>query len=150
MAKKSSMAKDAGATTKKAAPKAAVKKTAVKKAPKATAGTASKSGTPKASMKKAAPKAAAKSAPKKAAPKKAAAPKLNDRQVEFLNRIQGTGEAGYAPGKGEDKTITALATRKLVKKGKKNPETGKHHYTLSKAGEKHVGSSSTPSTSPSA
>jgi len=145
MAKKSSGATKDAATPKKAGTKAAVKKTAVKKAPKATAGTASKSGTPKAAVaKKVAPKAEVK-APKKAAPKKAAAPKLNERMVEFINRIHGTGEVGYAAGKGEDKTITALSTRKLVKRGKKNAD-GKHHYTLTKTGQKYVGGGTSPST----
>jgi hypothetical protein len=137
MAKKSSTASSG---TKKASPKAAVKKTAVKKAPKASAGTASKTGTPKATKKSAAKKSTA----KKSAPKKASAPKLNDRQVEFLKKIHGTGEAGYAAGKGEDKTIAALSTRKLVKRGKKNPATGKHHYMLTKVGQKQIPSASAP------
>jgi hypothetical protein len=141
MAKKSSGAAKDAATTPKAGKKAGVKKTAVKKATKPKAETASKSGTPKAAAKKSAPKAAAKTTTKKAAPKKAAGPKLNDRQVEFLKKIHGAGDAGYAAGKGDDRTLDALSTRKLVKKGKKNPTTGKHHHHLTKMGEKHAGSS---------
>ncbi len=44
----------------------------------------------------------------------------------------------------------ALITRKLLKKGAKNKETGNPHYMLTKAGEKHLatpakeGSSPTP------
>ena len=145
MAKKSSEStKDAAGSAKAGTKKAGVKKTAVKAAPtKAKAETATKSGTPKAAAKKAAPKAAA---TKKAAPKKAA-PKLNDRQLELLKKVKDSGEVGYAVGqKVEQRTIDALKERKLLK-GAKNKETGKHHYQVTKAGEKHLGGSSSAGTS---
>ena len=139
MAKKSSGTTKDAATTKKAGKKAGVKKTAVKKATKPKAETASKSGTPKAAPKKA---SAPKAATKKAAPKKAAGPKLTDRQVDFLKKIKEAPAPGFAMGqKAEERTLTALSERKLVKRGAKNKETGKHHYSLTKLGEKHSGSS---------
>ena len=138
MAKKSSGTTKDAATTPKAGKKAGVKKTAVKKAAKPKAETASKSGTPKASTKKS---AAPKGATKKAAPKKASAPKLNDRQLELLRRVHGAGANGYTSAKGEDRSLEALGTRKLIKRGAKNKETGKHPYSLTKAGEKLLGSS---------
>ena len=145
MAKKSSGAAKgvtpgSKAGNKAAVTKTAVTKTAVTKASKPKAETASKLGTPKAAAKKSAPKAAA-TTTKKAAPKKAASLKLSELHTSFLKKIHGAGETGYAAGKGEDKTIVALGTRKLVKKGKKNPATGKHHHHLTKLGEKHMGSS---------
>jgi hypothetical protein len=146
MAKKSSGGAKEAASTPKAGKKAAVKKTAVKAAAKPKAETASKSGTPKAAAKKAAPKAAAKTTTKKAAPKKAAGLKLSDLHVAFLKKIHGAGELGYAAGKGEDRTIDALGNRKLVKRGKKNAATGKHHHHLTKLGEKHMGSTGSAST----
>lgn len=150
MAKKSSDTTKDAATTKKAGAKAGVKKTAVKKASAPKAETASKSGTPKATTKASATKAAPKAAAtKKAAPKKAAGPKLNDRQIDFLKKIKDAGEAGYAVGqKVEERTIEALGTRKLVKRGAKNKETGKHHYSLTKLGEKSLGTGGTPEKSP--
>ena len=122
--------------------KAVVKKTAVKKAPVKKVEAVVKKTAPKAAVKKSAP-TAVKTTTKKPAPKKAA-PKLNDRQVEFLKKISGAGLDGYAPGKGEDKTLLALSTRKLVKRGKKNPSTGKHHYMVTKAGQKHSGAPAAP------
>lgn len=146
MAKKSSAAaKEAAAAPKASAKGAGVKKTAVTKAATPKAETASKSGTPKAPVataakKAAAPKAAAPTA-KKAAPKKAAGPKLSESQVGILKRIKDAGEAGYAIGqKVEERSITALSNHKLVKRGAKNKETGKHHYLLTKLGEKHTNS----------
>lgn len=93
---------------------------------------------------KAAPAAAKKAAASKpaAAPaatvKKTAAVKLNDRQREVLGRIKSAGESGYDAPKAEQRTIDALAERKLVKKGAKNKETGKAPYLVTKAGEKHL------------
>ncbi len=153
-AKKASGAtKEAAAKPKASTKKAPVKKTAVKKAGgKVAAETAAKSGTPKAAAKKAAPavKKAAVAAPKKAAPKKAAV-KLNDKQLEILKKVHAAGETGYPVGqKVEERTLEALITRKLLKKGAKNKETGKPHYMLTKTGEKHLatpakeGSSPTP------
>ena len=142
MAKKSSGTTKDTAAPKAAVKKSAVKKTAVKKAPVKKAEAAVKKSAPKAAVKKSAPKAV-KTTTKTPAPKKAA-PKLNDRQVEFLKKISGAGLDGYAPGKGEDKTLLALSTRKLVKRGKKNASTGKHHYMVTKAGQKHSGSPAAP------
>ncbi len=145
--KASESTKDAATTTKAGTKKAGVKKTPVKKATKAKAETATKSGTPKAAKKPAAKAAApaAAPAPKKAAAAKKAPVKLNDRQLEFLKKIKDSGEAGYSIGqKVEQRTIEALQDRKLLKKGPKNKETGKHHYMLTKAGEKHLTTSGTP------
>ena len=133
--------KTAAAPKKAAAVKAAPKKAAAPKAaaPKAAAPKAAVKATPKTAAPKtkaAAPKAAA---PKKAAPKKAAVVKLTDSQSDMLKKIHGTGEKGFpAEKKAEQKTLDALQTRKLVKKGAKNKETGHVHYTTSSAGKKHV------------
>ena len=71
--------------------------------------------------------------------KTAATIKLNDRQRDFLKKISGAGEAGYQIGeKVEQRTIEALVERKLVKRGAKNKETGKHPYMLTKAGQKQL------------
>jgi hypothetical protein len=141
MAKKSSTG-----SVKKAAPSAAPKASAKKAAPKkkAAAQTAAKTATPK--KKAAAPKAAAPKAAAAAAPKKKAAPlKLTDKQTEILKRIKDSGDNGYASAaKIEERTLEALKEKKLLKRGAKNKDTGKHHYTLTKTGEKHV---ATPSTS---
>jgi hypothetical protein len=111
------------------APKAGAKKSAVKKsAPKAKKATAKK-----APAKKAAPKKA--TGVKKATPKKAA-PKLNDKQKVILAKIAGV-PAGYIVGvKTEQRTIDALAERKLVKKGKK--VDGKATFQITKAGQKQL------------
>jgi hypothetical protein len=123
------------ASTKAATKKAATKKTATKKAPAVKAATASKSGTPKAGA-----------AGKKAAPKKAAAIKLTDRQLDLLKAVHGTKEAGYlADKKAEAKALESLATKKLIKKGAKDKASGHVRYHVSKAGEKHVASSSATS-----
>lgn len=130
-------ASSGAASTKAATKKAATKKTATatKKAPAVKAATASKSGTPKAGA-----------AGKKAAPKKAAAIKLTDRQLELLKTVHGTKEAGYlADKKAEAKALESLATKKLIKKGAKDKTSGHVRYHVSKAGEKHVASSSTTS-----
>jgi hypothetical protein len=139
MAKKSS-------SVKKEAPAAAVKAPAKKAAPKkkAAAQTAAKTATPK---KAAAPKAAApKKAAPAAAPKKKPAPlKLTDKQTEILKKIKDSGETGYtSAAKIEERTLEALKEKKLLKRGAKNKDTGKHHYTLTKTGEKHI---SAPATS---
>jgi hypothetical protein len=114
----------------------AVKKAATKKAaPK------------KAATKKAAPKKAAtkKAAPKKAAPKKAAPAKLTDNQRDLLKKVQTAGTVGLAAdNKAVTKSLEALKDKKLVKKGLKNKSTGHVHYHVSKAGEKHLGTSSSP------
>ncbi len=122
-------AKKTDATKKVGAKKAArpgVAKGSVK------AETGAKANTPKAAS-------ATKSAPPKGA-KKAAPIKLNDRQAEFLKRVQGSGETGYRVGKGEQRTIDALVERKLLKRGPKDKESGTYQYMISKTGEKHLGS----------
>jgi hypothetical protein len=83
-------------------------------------------------------KPAAKAAPARAA-KKVAPTKLNDRQLDLLKRVGDAGAAGYVAAKSpEQRSIDALVERKLLKKGAKNKATGKTHYLLSKAGQKHV------------
>ncbi len=129
------------APKKAAAKKAAPKKAAAKKAaPKKAA--AKKSAPKKTVVKKAAPK---KTAPKKAAPAKAkakaAAPKLSDKQLDILKKVGLAKDAGYTlAAKAEQKTLDALVTRKLVKKGAKDKATGKVPYVISKSGEKQLGS----------
>ena len=139
MAKKSEPAKkETTASATKAAPKKAAPKKAAPK--KATAQTAAKTATPKkAATAAAAPKKAAPAA----APKKKAAPiKLSDKQTEIMNRIKTSGDTGYASAaKIEERTLEALKEKKLLKRGAKNKDTGKHHYMLTKTGEKHLGSS---------
>ena len=102
--------------------------------------TAAKSATPKAAKKSAVPKSPA-AAPAKGAgvAKKAGEVKLNDRQRDFLKKIKEAAEPGYLVGeKIEQRTIEALVTRKLLKKGPKHKESGGFHYILTKAGEKHL------------
>lgn len=137
--KKSATPKKSSATasaTKAAPKKAALKKAApAKSAPAVKVGTASKAGTPKA--------AKGGAAPKKAAPKKAAVVKLTDRQLDLLKTVQGTRDQGYlADKKAEAKTLDALAGKKLIKKGAKDKTSGHVRYHVSKAGEKHIASSS--------
>ena len=102
-----------------------------KAAPAVATDTATKAETPKP---KAAPKAPAAAAPKKAAPVK-----LTDKQLEFLKQVRGPDQAGYlGEKKAELKTLEALLTRKLIKKGAKDKASGNFRYTVSKAGEKHL------------
>jgi hypothetical protein len=113
----------------KGAAKAAPKKAGAKRA---AAQTAVKAGTPKA-------KAAGKKAAKSAAPKKKApAVKITDKQRDLLQKIHGSGEAGYG-SKAEQKSIDSLHGKKLLKRGPKNKATGVHHYTVTKLGQKHLG-----------
>jgi hypothetical protein len=118
--------------------KAAPKKAAAKKkasAGSAVAETTAKVGTPKAT--------ATKKSAKKAAPKKAAAPvKLSDSQKKLLDAIHATKDEGYIAKKGEAKTLDSLSNKKLIKRGAKDKTSGSYRYTVSKAGEKHIGSSS--------
>lgn len=126
-------AKKSSATKTGTKKKTTTKKAATKRG--ASAETAAKSGTPKGTKgkKAGAPKAAG-------AAKKAAPIKLNDRQSELLRKVHGAGESGYTIGqKTEQRTIDALQERKLLKRGAKNKATGQHSYTLTKAGEKHLG-----------
>ena len=137
MAKKKAEATKSEATpTKAAAPK---KKAAPKKAEAAPAAEAStKAAAPKKTA--AAPKVAQAAAPTKAAAPKAAPVKLNDTQRDFLKKIKEAGETGYhVDKKVEQRTIDALFTRKLLKKGAKDKTKGSIPYTLSKAGEKLLG-----------
>jgi hypothetical protein len=108
----------------------ALKKTAGAAGTKKTAASGS-------TAKKAAPKKAG-GAAKKAAPKKAA-PKLSPPQTELLKKVHAhTDPAGYhADKKPENKTLEALLKHKLVKRGKKH-QSGNYHYSISKAGQKHV------------
>lgn len=116
------------AATKVAAPKVAAPKVA---APKAAANTAVKAGTPKAPVKKIMPKVAA---------KLPAPVKITDKQLEFLKAIHSAGENGYSGSKkAEAKSIDSLLAKKLIKKGAKNKATGVYSYTVSKAGQKHIG-----------
>jgi hypothetical protein len=123
--KKKAASKSGAAASRKAAPKKAAKKKATR-APKAKAGGSTKGGASKS----------------KATKKAAAAVKLTDKQHDLLRAVHGTREAGYlAEKKGEAKTLEALATRKLIKKGAKDKTSGHVRYHVSKAGEKHIGSS---------
>jgi hypothetical protein len=134
------------ATPKAGAVKAAPKKAASKKvavdraaapktaAPKAAAPKAArKPAVDKATVDKAAPKAAG---AKKAAPKKAPVVKLTDAQANLLKEIAGSGEAGVSATKKTQKSLDALQTKKLIKRGKKEGDFFKYH--VSKVGEKHI------------
>ncbi len=119
-----------------------------------TAGEMKKTGTTakkavKSTAKKAAPKKAA-SAAKKVAPKKAAGPKLSPPQTEMLKKVAGiTDPLGYhAEKKPENKTLETLLKHKLVKKGKKHATTGNYHYSVTKAGTKHLQTSPAPAAAP--
>ena len=71
--------------------------------------------------------------------------------VEFLQRIKDAGEAGYAAARNsEQRTIDALAARKLVKKGARNKETGKTPYLLTKAAASHLPAAAPPAPAPTA
>ena len=115
---------------------------AVKKTAGSTAGTAKKTAAKTGAAKKAAPKKAAgagTTAKKKAAPKKAAGPKLSPAQSDLLKKVSGAGETGYhADKKPENKSLESLLKHKLVKRGKKHPTTKHYHYSITKAGQKHL------------
>jgi hypothetical protein len=121
---------------------------ALKKTAGATAGTAKKTAPKAGAAKKAAPKKAA-AAPKKAAPKKAAGPKLSPAQSDLLKKVAGHSDpAGYhAEKKPENKSLESLLKHKLVKRGKKHPTTKNYHYSITKAGQKHL---ATPPPAPAA
>jgi hypothetical protein len=75
---------------------------------------------------------------KKAAPQKVAGPKLTDPQQNMLKKvIAHKGSEGYHPAKIEHKVLESLLKHKLVKKGKKHPETKQFHYQVSTIGKKH-------------
>ena len=66
--------------------------------------------------------------------------------LDLLKAVHGTKETGYlADKKAEAKALESLATKKLIKKGAKDKVSGHLRYHVSKAGEKHVASSSTTS-----
>ena len=120
---------------------------AVKKTSKKSSASAKKSTAKKAAPKKAAAKKAGgtakKSTPKKAAAKKATPIKLTDKQHELLKNVHAKKAEGLAAdSKAIAKSLEQLKDKKLVKKGAKNKATGHVHYHISKAGEKHVSSSS--------
>ena len=70
--------------------------------------------------------------------------KLTDKQHDLLKSVHSKKEVGYAAeSKALAKSLEQLKDKKLVKKGAKNKDTGHVHYHISKAGEKHVASSST-------
>lgn len=128
-------------TTKKegSAVKAVVKKSeATKEAAPAKATAKPAAAKPAAPEKKAPAKPAA--TEKKAPAKKAAPVKLTDRQQELLRNIHAKKEEGYpADSKSAAKSLEQLKDKKLVKKGAKSKTTGHVHYHISKAGEKHLG-----------
>jgi hypothetical protein len=79
-------------------------------------------------------------ASKNIAIKKVAGPKLTDPQQNMLKKvIAHKGSEGYHPAKVEHKVLETLLKHKLVKKGKKHPETKLFHYQVSTSGKKHLG-----------
>ena len=123
---------------------------AVKKKETAKTSEAPASPAKAAPKKAAAPKAVIKSAAPKQAPapkKQAVAIKLTPNQSDLLKKVHGAGEEGLpADTKGVAKSLEALKDKKLIKKGKKNKDTGHVHYHLSKAGEKHLSTATNPTT----
>ena len=123
------------------APKAAPKAAAAQAAPKQDAAAGTKAAAPKgAAAEGSTPKGAAAQAggPKGSAPKKKPAPvKLNERQTELLKKVREAQE-GYTAGKGEAKSLDSLLTRKLIKRGAKDKESGNYRFSASRAGEKHL------------
>jgi hypothetical protein len=141
-----------GTTGTKAGAGAGKSKTQAKGVAKSTkaAPAAKPAAAKKAASKAAAPAKKAAAGKQAATVKKTATVKLNDRQREILGRIKGAGESGYEAPKAEQRTIDALAERKLVKKGAKNKQTGKAPYLVTKAGEKHLPAApSSPAAAPS-
>ena len=89
--------------------------------------------------KKAKPALTKKVTVKMAAPKKVAGPKLTDPQQNMLKKVVAhKGAEGYHPAKIEHKVLETLLKHKLVKKGKKHPETKLFHYQVSTIGKKHL------------
>ena len=106
------------------------------KAPAATAKVvASKSATRNTATAAKVERTAKTSPAAKPAVKKPAPVKLTENQVKFLQTINAAGETGYEPkNKNEQRSIDAMATRKLLKRGTKNKETGSYRYLLTKLG----------------
>jgi hypothetical protein len=139
MAVKKTAASKSGRTATATRTKSAAKKRVVKASAatrRVNSETTAKAGTPKARA------GAKKAATKKVVIKKAApAVKLTDKQLDLLKTVRGTKDSGYlADKKAEAKTLDALASRKLIKKGAKDKASGHVRYHVSKAGEKHVAS----------
>ncbi len=74
----------------------------------------------------------------KAVAKKAAPVKLTAKQAEFLGKIHAAGEAGFEPTKAEMRGVESLLDKKLIKKGAKNKATGQLRFHVTKAGQKHL------------
>jgi hypothetical protein len=132
------------AVTKKAK---TAKKTATKKPARgAKVSTSSKRAAGRASAKKTTT-AKKTSSSRTAAPKRATSVKLNDRQRDFLKKIKAAGETGYEAGPSyEQRTIDALVDRRLVKRGAKDKQSGKHRFMITKSGEKQLSAGPTPTT----
>jgi hypothetical protein len=151
MAVKKTAKKDASATPTKASAKDTAKTPKKKAATKAAA--APKAAKTKAAKTKTAKTKTAKpkTAKPKAAKPKAAPVKLSASQTDLLKKVHGAGEGGYHPEKKiEERSLTSLLEKKLIKKGAKDKATGKvpHHVTAS--GKKHIDSGSTGGSSTSA
>lgn len=100
---------------------------------KATKATARKTVTKNTAAAK--PESVAKTSPAKPAAAKSAPVKLTENQAKFLGTIHAAGASGYEPkNKNEQRSIDALVSRKLVKRGTKNKETGNFRFVLTKAG----------------
>ncbi|MDR3635997.1 MAG: hypothetical protein P4L84_19500 [Isosphaeraceae bacterium] len=107
--------------------------------------TAAKETPQKTKVTKAAPQA------EPAAKKPAAPVKLSSAQSELLAKISAADPAGYLSAKkAEQRSIEALAERKLIKKGAKDKASGNFRYLISNAGKKHLGAqpAATPSATP--
>jgi hypothetical protein len=146
MAVKKTAKKDASATPTKASAKDTAKTPKKKAAPKAAAATkAAKTKTPKTKAAK------TKTAKPKAAKPKAAPVKLSASQTDLLKKVHGAGESGYHPEKKvEERSLTSLLEKKLIKKGAKDKATGKVPHHVTATGKKHVDSGSTGGSSTSA
>ena len=122
--------------TTKASGAAASKKAATRKAAPKKGATTKKAGASKSGVK-------AGAATRKAAAKKTPAVKLTDRQLDLLRTVHRTKDAGYLGDKrAEAKGLESLVTKKLIKRGAKDKASGHPRYLVSKAGAKHVSSSS--------
>jgi hypothetical protein len=137
---------EAMAVTKKAKTAKKTKTATDTPARGAKAATSSKRAAGRATAKKTAT-AKTTSASRTAAPKKSTAVKLNDRQREYLKKIGDAGVTGYEAGPSyEQRTIDALVDRKLVKRGAKDKQSGKHRFMLTKSGEKQLTTPPPPAT----
>jgi hypothetical protein len=138
--------KKAKVGTKAAATKAGKGATKAGPAAQRTSGRAAAATSKSVGVKPAAKSAAKPKATSAAAPKKSTSVKLNDRQQEFLKKVKDAGEKGYSASLSADqRTIDALAERKLVKKGTKDKQTGKYCFLITKMGEKHLGTAASTS-----